>query len=140
MRPLPFAVFIAFAISLADQPPRSLTGEETRALQQQIALGRRIIVALTRYSDAIHEANAESSDMWARGMGALGLVTRTPTMDVLHAARYITDSDQALAHRCHATPQPLPAGAPVTQPLLTMQCDRGELVFDTQGAVALHTH
>ncbi len=71
-------------------------------------------------------------------MNELGLLTRTPTIDVLHAAAYISDSDYALARRYGATPQPIPGNGTMPRPLLTMQSNRGELVFDTRGRVTLH--
>jgi hypothetical protein len=138
MRLLYFAVFIGFSFARADQPSRSLATDETKSFHVQIALGQRIVAALARYSKAAYEENGESSNMWTRGISELGLLTRTPTIEVLHAVDYIADSDYALARQYHAASHPVPAGAPATQPLLTMQTDTGELFFDTRGLVTLH--
>jgi hypothetical protein len=83
--------------------------------------------------------NGESANMWSRGMGQLGLLSRTPTIDVLHAAGYITDSDFTLAAGYRATPQPVPANQGLAT-RLTMQTHRGELLFDTRGDIKLRQH
>jgi hypothetical protein len=140
LRILPIALFVSLSIALADQPPRPLTSQEMKVLQRQITLGRRIVTALARYSKAAYELNGESANMWTRGINQLGLLTRTPTIEVLHAAGYINDSDDALARRYRATPKPVPADVTMAQPLLTMQSERGELVFDTRGDIALRQH
>jgi hypothetical protein len=131
------ALFISFAVALADQPSRPLTPQETKTLERQITLARHILAALAKYSKAAHEVNGESANMWSRGMNELGLLTRTPTIDVLHAAGYLNDSDNALARHYHATPQHVPGNATMAQPLLTMHSELGELVFDTRGAVTV---
>ena len=77
--------------------------------------------------------------MWSRGMTEFGLLTRTPTIHVLHAVGYLSDSDFALAQRYRATPQPVPANQGLAT-RLTMQTDRGELLFDTQGDIKLRQH
>ena len=124
-------------MALADQPSRPLTPQETKTLERQITLGRRIIAALNQYSKAAREVNGESANMWSRGVTEFGLLTRTPTIDVLHAAGYLNDSDNGLARHYHATPQPVPRNATMAQPLLTMHSELGELVFDTRGAVTV---
>jgi hypothetical protein len=63
-----------------------------------------------------------------------------PTLEVLHAGGYISDSDMSLARRYQAARQLIPANSPPTQPLLTMQTDQGELIFDTRANVALRQH
>jgi len=131
------ALFISFAVALADQPSRPLTRQETKTVERQITLGRRILAALAEYSKAAHEVTGESASMWSRGMTELGLLTRSPTIDVLHAAGYLTDSDHALARHYHAMPQHVPANATTAQPLLTMHSELGELVFDSRGAVTV---
>ena len=136
MRVFGIALFIALTVASADQVPRALTPYEMKALHSQIALGRNIVSALGQYSKTIYELNGESGNMWNRGMTGLGLLTRTPTVQVLHAAGYITDFDLVLAERYRATPQPVPT----TQRLatcLTMQTDRGELLFDTHGNITV---
>jgi len=130
MRVLAITLLISVGFAVADQPGHSLTPDETKALQQPITVGRHILDALSRYSKASDEANVPTG---------LSLLTGAPTVEVLHAAGYISDSDLALAQRCHATPQPIPANqASATR--LTMQTDRGELVFDTRGDVILRQH
>jgi hypothetical protein len=140
MRLFGIALFISLSGAVADQPGRSLRPDEMKALQQPIAVGRHILNALSQYSNAAaHEANGESANMWSRGMNQLGLLTRTPTIEVLHAAGYISDSDFTLAQRYRATPQPLPANQGLAT-RLTMQTHRGELLFDTRGDIALRQH
>jgi hypothetical protein len=60
-----------------------------------------------------------------------------PTLELLHATRFISDADFAFSRRCRATLQPLPAGAPATHPVLTMFTPAGELLFDAQGEVTI---
>jgi hypothetical protein len=139
MRLFAIALFISLSIAVANQPGRSLRPDEMKALQQPIAVGRHILEALSQYSNAAHEVNGESANMWTRGMGQLGLLSRTPTIDVLHAAGYITDSDFTLAQRYRATPQPVPANQGLAT-RLTMQTHRGELLFDTRGDIKLRQH
>jgi hypothetical protein len=45
-----------------------------------------------------------------------------------------------LAHRYQATLEVVPATASPMHPLLTMQTDRGKLVFDTRGNITLRPH
>jgi hypothetical protein len=65
------------------------------------------------------------------------VMTRMPTIAVLRTGGYISDSDMPLSHRYQVVLQFIPAEAPPTQPLLTMQTDSGELIFDTRGNVTL---
>jgi hypothetical protein len=139
MRLFGIALFISLSGAVADQPGRSLRPDEMKALQQPIVVGRHILDALSQYSNTAREASGESANMWSRGMNQLGLLTRTPTIEVLHAAGYISDSDFTLAQRYRATPQPVPANQGLAT-RLTMQTHRGELVFDTRGDIKLRRH
>ena len=140
MRLFGIALVISLSVAVADEPARSLRPGEMKALQQPIAVGRLILDALSQYSNAaVHKVDGESANMWSRGMNQLGLLTRTPTIDVLHAAGYISDSDFALAQRYRATPQPVPANQGLAT-RLTMQTHRGELLFDTRGDIKLRKH
>jgi hypothetical protein len=51
--------------------------------------------------------------------------------------RFVGDSDMPLAQRYQLVLQLIPPQSPPTQPLLTMQTDSGELIFDTRGDVTL---
>ena len=133
MRALYICLLIAVGAAFASQPitGRPLTAKEAAALREPTALGHRILTALSHYPKASEEAKVPTG---------LDLLTQVPTIEVLHAGGYISDSDMSLSHHYHAALQPIPAGAPQTQPLLTMQTDRGELVFDTLGDVTLRQH
>jgi hypothetical protein len=132
MRGLSIVLLIAMGSVFADQPTtHPLTAKEAAALQEPIALGHRILNALSRYAQTSEPPMIPAE---------LDLLTRVPTIEILHAAGYISDSDMPLAHRYLATLQPIPPGAPSTQPLLTMQTDRGELILDTRGTVTLRQH
>ena len=139
MRLFGIVLFVSLSVAVADQPGRPLKPDDMKALQQPVAVGRRILDALSQYSLAAYEVNGESANMWSRGMDRLGLLTRTPTIDILHAAGYISDSDFALAQRYRATPQPVPVNQGLAT-RLTMQTHRGELLFDTRGDIALRQH
>ena len=132
MRIIGIALVISVGIALADRPPYSLTPDEMKALQEPIMVGHRILDALSRYSKASDEANVNVPT-------GLSLLTHAPTIEVLHAAGYISDSDFALAQRYHAMPQPVPANQG-SAARLTMQTERGKLVFDTRGEITLHQH
>ncbi len=133
MRALSISLLLAAAALFAGEPTtrRPLTAKESAALQEPTTLGHRILNALSRYSKASEPPKIPAG---------LDLLTRVPTIEVLHAGGYISDSDMPLTHRYLATLQPIPPDAPRTQPLLTMQTDRGELIFDTRGNVTLRQH
>jgi hypothetical protein len=129
MRAFLVSVFAVIGFALAGQPAADhpLTVEASAALREPVALGQRILAALSRYSSA-----PKRGDIPTGG----SLLTDNPSIEVLHAGGYIGDSDMTLAARYKATLQAIPAGAPATQPMLTMTVHGGELIFDTQGNVA----
>jgi hypothetical protein len=133
MRVLYIFLLITIGAAFASQPitSRPLSAKEAAALREPTALGRRILSALSHYPKASEQAKVPTG---------LDLLTPVPPIEVLHACGYISDSDISLSHQYHATLQPIPSGAPQTQPLLTMKTDRGELVFDTLGDVTLWQH
>ena len=132
MRGLSVLLLIAVGLAFADQSTsRPLTAKETAALQEPIALGGRILAALSRYSTASEQVKVPPE---------YDVLTRVPTIEILHAGGYISDSDMPLTHRYPLALQFIPAEAPPTQPLLTMQTDSGELIFDTRGNVSLRPH
>ena len=132
MRGLSVILLIAVGSAFADQPTtRPLTPEETVALDEPIAVGGRILAALSRCSKASEQMKVPPE---------FDVLTRVPTIEILRAAGYISDSDASLARRYKAAPQLIPANSPPTQPLLTMQTDQGELIFDTRAHVTLRQH
>ena len=130
MRELSLLVLIAVSSAFADQPTtrRPLTAKEPAALEKPITVGHRILTALSRYSKASDQVQLPPE---------LDVSTQVPTIEILHAGGYISDSDMPLTHRYRLALQLIPAEAPPTQPLLTMQTDSGELIFDTRGNIAL---
>ena len=132
MRVLSLALLISLSVAFGSEPTtRSLTSDEAKALRQPTAFGERILAEVSRYKKASEGIKIPTE---------FDVMTRAPTIDVLHAAKYISNSDMVLAHRYQATLQPVPATASPTHPLLTMQTDRGELVFDTRGNITLRPH
>jgi hypothetical protein len=131
MRTVCSAFVLTASLMLAQQPPvhRALTTEDAVGLNEAVSVGHRVLVALRQYSDDMPAADRIEVDR--------ALITRTPTVEILHAYRYVTDSDFAACRRYHATLHPVPSEAPATQPLLSMQTDRGILVFQISGEVAL---
>ena len=132
MRELSVLLLIAVGSAFADQATtRPLTAKERASLHEPVALGGRILAALARYSKASEQLKVPTE---------YDVLTRVPTIELLHAGGYISNSDVSLAHRYQAAPQIIPANSPPTQPRLTMQTDWGELVFDTRANVALRQH
>ena len=129
MRGLSVLLLIAVGSAFADQPTtRPLTANETVALHKSVALGGRILAALSRYLKASEQVKVPTE---------YDVLTRVPTIEVLHVGDYISDSDMPLIYRYQAVFQLIPAEAPTTQPLLTMQTDSGEFIFDTLGNITL---
>lgn len=129
MRGLSVLLLIAVGSAFADQPiTRPLTAKETVALHEPVALGGRILAALSRYSKASEQVKVPTE---------YDVLTRVPTIEVLHVGGYISDSDMPLTYRYQVVLQLIPAEAPTTQPLLTIQTDSGELIFDTRGNITL---
>jgi hypothetical protein len=119
------AVFLNFAaFALAQPAPHSLSPEDAEALREPLALGQRIMVAASKYF--------KPSDL-AKMPTAGALLTRVPTVEILHAAGDISDADMMLARRYRATLHP------ATQPLLSIETDRGELIFYGQSEVTLRS-
>jgi hypothetical protein len=130
MRELSLLLLITVSSVFADQPTtsRALTAKESAALEEPIAVGHRILTALSRYSKASDQVQLPPE---------LDVSTQGPTIDILHAGGYISDSDMPLTRRYQVVLQLIPAEAPPTQALLTMQTGSGELIFDTRGNVTL---
>ena len=124
-------LLVTAILAFADQQTtlRPLTPADAAALSEAVALGERITRTLAHYFEVTHPP--------MRIRGDTGLITRTPTIHVLRAVRYLSDADFQLARRYYAALHPMPSEAPATQPLLTMQTDRGVLVFQVSGEVAL---
>ena len=133
MRAVYPAFFVVVALAFADQSTtrQPLTTADAAALEEATTLGQRVLTALARYLAVSQPPNiSEDRD----------LLTRTPTIDILHAIGYLTDSDIALSNQYRATLHPVPPEPAATQPVLTMHTDRGELIFDASGNVALELH
>jgi hypothetical protein len=126
-----FLVLLLVSLAFAEQPPtrRALTTADAAALEEPVSAGRRVILGLAHY--------LEKMPAITYGGGGPALLTSTPTVEILHAYRYVTDSDFAVCRRYRATLHTVPPNAPATQPLLTMQTPRGVLVFPLNGEVAL---
>jgi hypothetical protein len=129
IRALLFLV-VSLPAVLAAQP-RPLSSDEAKLLQQPIDLGQRLLAALSRYPEPSASANRTTG---------VDLITNVPTVEVLHSAGYVTDSDMVLARRYGATFQSKPAGSNASQPLLSMHTDRGELTFAGDGTLTLRRH
>ena len=127
------AFFVGVALAFADEPTtrQPLTTVDAAALEEATALGQRVLTALARYLAVSRPPNIS---------GGSDLLARTPTIEVLHAIGYLSDSDIALSNQYHATLYPVPPEPAATQPVLTMHTDRGELIFDAGGNVALELH
>jgi hypothetical protein len=123
---------LAGAVFAQNQQSRALSTTESVALREPIAVGKRIIAALSRYPVASGSTTRATADR--------SLLTRTPTLDLLHASGYISDTDFAFSHSCHATLQPVPAGASADHPVLRLQTASGELIFDARGEVTIRDH
>jgi hypothetical protein len=124
---------IAVGLAFAEQPTirHPLTAKEATALQEPAALGHRMLSALSRYSQASESLKVPPE---------FDVLTRLPTIEVLHAVGFISDSDMRLTRRYQPALLPIPPNAAPTQPLLTLETDRGELIFDTRGNVTLRRH
>lgn len=123
-------VLLLTSIACAEQPARRpLTAPETTELEQPIALGRRILEAWSHYYEVTYHSRPVPV--------GVDVITNTPTLELLHAAHALSDSDFALCLRCHATLHPVPVGAAKDAPILTLRTSRGEVVFDISGNITL---
>ena len=136
MRAVCFGLLSFAAVVFGDEQTarRPVTSTEAIVLSEALALGHRIVVTLRHYVEVTHPPMTIQS---GRIGESTDLFTRTPPIDVLRAVRYLSESDCRLARRYHAALHPVPSDAPATQPLLTMHTDRGVLVFQVSGEVAL---
>jgi hypothetical protein len=125
-----FLPVIIVSVVMAAQPA-PLTPDEAKALREPIDLGHRLLAALSRYPQPSASSKASAG---------IDLITSVPTVELLHSAGYVTDSDLELAHGYRATLQAVPAGSGASQPLLSMHTDRGELTFARDGTLALQHH
>lgn len=133
MRALCSVLFLLAGFVFAEQPAarRALTPADSAALQEPISVGRRVILGLTHFC-------AESPTV-TYSAGGPALLTGTPTVEILYAYRYVSDSDFAVCRRYRATLHIVPTDAPASQPLLSMQTSRGILVFLLSGEAALES-
>jgi hypothetical protein len=123
----PMRVFCTMVLIAASAAVAGSQPTVTEAME----LGQRVLKALFEYPKPSLRMNV------LRGRD---LLTTLPTIEVLHAGGYISDSDVSLCHRYHVALHPIPAGASQAQPMLTMETNRGELVFDTSGDCTLGQH
>jgi hypothetical protein len=127
MRTLYLILFVVAGLAFAQQPPspRPLTTAEAAALVEPVALGHRVLAALSHYFEV----------KIPRGPAGTGptLLTSMPTLELLHVAACLNDSDFALSRHYRATLHTMLPNAPATQPVLSMRTDRGELFFDIGG-------
>ena len=122
-------LLIVASLALADPPAGyRLSPTEKAELKEPLALARRIIAARYRYSKASERVRVPAE---------YDVMTRTPTIEVIHAAGYISDSDALLSYRYRVVLQLVAPGAALGQAVLTMQTNRGELMLDKLGNAAL---
>jgi hypothetical protein len=131
MRPLYLLLLFVASGGLAQQAPapRPLTTAEAAALEEPVALGHRVLAAWSHYSELTYL----STPIFA----GVDVLTRTPTLELLHATHSLSDSDFALSSHYRTTLHPLPANAPKDAPILSMRTDRGEIVVDISGNITL---
>ena len=130
MRARYLIAIVLAGVAFAEPPTRRpLTTAETAALEQSLALGRRVLAAWSHYSEATYP----SKPIPARA----DVLTSMPTLELLHATHSLSDSDFALALECHAKLHPLPVNAPKEAAILTMRSVSGELIFDMSGNITL---
>lgn len=134
MRAFPLIFFLATSFAFAEPAAdrRSLTTAETAALSEPIALGHRVMAAISHYL----EVRLPPSPI----PEGLGLLTGTPTLELLRSTECLSDLDYALVRRHHAGLYPVPPDAPADQPILAMRTELGDLIFDTTGNVTLPVH
>jgi len=139
MRVVSSMLFLVAALAFAEQQPvrQPLTTTDAAALAEPTTLGHRILAASARYAEVMRPVTD------TRALRLLDrqriLLTGTPTIDLLHACRYLSGPDFALARRYDAALYPLPPEAPSTFPVLTIRTNRGILIFDRSGGVALES-
>jgi hypothetical protein len=130
MRTLSLAFCFAITVVLADEPARRpLTTDEVAALKEPLELGQRVLAAWSRYSQV-----ASLSTPVRAGSD---VITSTPTLELLHATHSLGDSDFALALHYQTRLHPVPPNPPKDASIVSMRTDRGEIVVDISGNVAL---
>lgn len=131
MRALCFLLLFVASVGFAQQAParRPLTTGEAGALEECVALGHRVLAAWSHYSDVTTLSTPMSA--------GVDVITRTPTLELLHATHSLSDSDLALSLHYLTRLHPVPPNAPKDAPILSMRTDRGEIVVDISGNVTL---
>ena len=131
MRALFLLLFFVASVGLAQQAParRPLTTAEAAALEECVALGHRVLAAWSRYSEVTNLSTPISA--------GVDVLTRTPTLELLHATHSLSDSDLALSSHYQTRLHPVPPNASKDAPILSMRTDRGEIVIDISGNVTL---
>ena len=132
MRAFCLLLFFVASVGLAQQAParRPLTTAEAAALEESVALGHRVLAAWARY--------LEVTNLSTPIPVGVDVLTRTPTLELLHATHSLGDSDFALSS--HYQTRRLPGGPNAPQGSSasgTMRTDRGEIVVDISGNVTL---
>ena len=117
------------SLSSAEPSRRALTAAETVALREPIELGDIVHHALYRYFDPPQPFLP---------LTGVDVVTRCPTVDVLHVMGYITDSDMRLVEQYRVSIATVISKP--TDSVMTMQTKFGEISFDARGQIALLDH
>lgn len=130
-RALWLLLFFVASAGLTQQPParRPLTPAEAAALDECGRLAHRVLDAWSRYLEVTNRSTPIR--------GGVDVLTRTPTLELLHATHSLSDSDLALSLHYQTRLHPVPPNAPKDAPILSMRTDRGEIVVDISGNVTL---
>jgi hypothetical protein len=131
MRALYFLLFFVASVGFAQQAParRPLTTAEAAALEEPVALGHRVLAAWSRYSEVTYLSTPIPA--------GVDVLTRTPTLELLHATHSLSDSDFALSSHYRTRLHPVPPNAPKNAPVLSMHTERGEIVVEISGNITL---
>lgn len=114
------------SLSAAEPTKRAISNTEVTALKEPIAVGKRIYFAVRRYYDK------QPSRVYPTG---LALFTDSPTIELLHAVGYISDSDFGLARQYRVAIPPVIVKP--TDAVVLMQTRLGELSLDASGHISL---
>ena len=115
-------------VSAREPSTRPLTAEEMNAIREPIELGDRIYRALYRYLDKEHLRIPLTGP---------DVVGSYPTVNVLHAAGFITDADIRLSERYHVSIAAVIFNS--KDPAVMIQTVIGEVIIDARGQMSVVT-
>lgn len=122
-----FFMYGLASLSAAEPKSRPLTDRETTILQEPIAIGKTVYNAVCRYYTALRPRDYPVGP---------ALLTESPTVELLHALGYITESELRLAQQYRIAIPPVVVKA--TDRLVILDTKSGELSFDTRGNITLN--